>query len=247
MNIQADPIVLLPGWSFTPTVWEPLIAALDQRGIHRDRLLTPELPLEQRLTLAQRLDDLGSRLPARAHLIGWSLGGELALAWAQRMPERTASLTLLSSTPCFMNRSDWSAGQSATLLDDFDQRLAANPAALLKRFSMLIRHGDAEAGRDRTLADDLARMNELDPGRLATGLSLLREIDLRATAGTIKVPTLLIHGKQDAVVPIAASEWLEQALSHAELLEIDHASHALPVTHCAEIANFIAARIGASA
>ena len=146
-----------------------------------------------------------------------------------------------------MNRTDWSAGQPASLIDDFDQRLATNPTALLKRFSMLIRHGDAEAGRDRALAEVLSQMNDTDSDRLAAGLSLLREIDLRAAAATIQTPTLLIHGKQDAVVPFAASEWLARTLSRAELLEIGNASHALPLTHAADTANWIADRIGVPA
>ena len=235
------PIVLLHGWGFTPAVWAPLIEALTSLGIDRDQIHTPALPLH-----APELQDdspaWADLLPPDAHLVGWSLGGELALSLALTRPARLASLTLISSTSCFLNRDTWTAGQPATLLNDFDQRLAEDPAALLKRFSMLIRHGDAEATRHRGLSAELQTMYETDADRLATGLHLLRDIDLRHRVQTLRVPCQLIHGTHDAVIPFAAAEWLQRALG-ADLYGIDGASHALPITHPTQIASLLAARM----
>lgn len=238
MIAHATPIVLLHGWGFTPAVWAPLITALEHRGMQPEQILAPLLPLHTGTTLAHAVGTLMKQLPARAHIVGWSLGGELALALAQTAAERVASLTLVSSTPCFMNQADWSVGQPASLLDDFDQRLAVNPAALLKRFGMLIRHGDADASRDRDLTDMLNQANDTDPMRLAAGLALLRHIDLRTTASPIKMPALLVHGAHDAVVPLAAAEWLQQTMN-ATLCPIEGASHALPLTHHEALADMI--------
>lgn len=232
-------IVLLHGWGFTPAIWAPLIDALTSRGIKRDQIHTPALPLH-----ASGLHDcqqaLVDMLPPDAHLVGWSLGGELALSLALIAPERWASLTLISSTPCFLNRGTWAAGQPAMLLDDFDQRLADDPAALLKRFSMLIRHGDADAARNRNLATELQTLHDADPVRLATGLSLLRDIDLRRDVQPLGIPCQLIHGTQDAVTPFAAAEWLHPRLG-ADLHGVDGASHALPITHPAQIVSLLVA------
>lgn len=241
MNTRATPIVLLHGWGFTPEVWNPLANTLVKLGLQRERILTPALPLQPQQSFAQTIETLAASLPPRVHLLGWSLGGELALALAQAHPERVISLTMIGSTPCFMNRDGWTAGQPTTLLDDFDQRLAANPSALLKRFSMLIRHGDTEASRDRSLADTLAAMNETEVGPLAAGLTLLRETDLRAIAPLITIPTRIIHGTQDAVTPLAAAAWLQQSMPDATLHAIDGASHALPLTHGDELARLIVA------
>jgi len=229
------PIVFLHGWGFTPKVWAPVVEALVLGGVEREHIATPALPL-QTGDLRQNLDALSTVTPERAHIVGWSLGGELALAFANRQPARIASLTMIASTPCFMNRHDWSLGQSESLLDDFDQRLADNPAALLKRFSILIRHGDAAAGRDRVLADTLAQANEPDPVRLAHGLQLLRDIDLRLSVSAATPPTLLLHGTADAVVPIAAAAWLAER-PNVSLTPIEGASHALPLTHAVQIAD----------
>lgn len=238
--MQSLPIVLLHGWGFSPAVWSPLIDTLVQAGVSRDRLLTPVLPLSAGPSPEDALRALASQLPERSHLVGWSLGGEFALALAQTLPERVASVTLIASTPCFMNRDDWTQGQPSSLLDDFDARLSTNPAALLKRFSMLIRHGDAEASRDRALTEALGSCYESDPNRLATGLHCLRQIDLRAKMPAMATPCMIIHGTHDAVVPISAATWVQQQIG-ASLHPIEGASHALPLTHTRELADLLRA------
>ena len=112
--------------------------------------------------------------------------------------------------------------------------------ALLKRFALLIRHGDESASRDRNLTDTLMQANDTDPARLGAGLTLLRHIDLRTTTSPMKMPCLVIHGTHDAVVPLAAAEWLQHRMG-ATLQPIGGASHALPLTHGAVLANRIIA------
>ena len=233
------PIVLLHGWGFMPGIWGPVIEQLQQRGIDMP-ITAPALPLDGHISQLTAIESLFDTLPDTAHLVGWSLGGELALAYALCFPERVSSLTLISSTPCFMNRPDWDLGQPATLLDDFDQRLDDSPAALLKRFSSLIRHGDNTAMRDRALTDCLLNQSEPDTDRLASGLRFLRTIDLRGACNTQTElpPITLIHGTADSVVPMAAAQWLAQRLQ-ATLTPIENASHALPLTHAVQIAEHL--------
>lgn len=235
MTMQT-PIVLLHGWGFLPGIWDPVIEQLQQRGIDLP-ITAPALPLDGHISQLTAIESLFDTLPDTAHLVGWSLGGELALAYTLCFPERVGSLTLISSTPCFMNRPDWELGQPATLLDDFDQRLAESPAALLKRFSSLIRHGDNAAMRDRALTESLLNQSEPDLERLTSGLRFLRTIDLRGACSTQNElpPITLIHGTADSVVPLAAAQWLAHELK-ATLTPIENASHALPLTHAEQIA-----------
>lgn len=234
------PIVLLHGWGFLPGIWHLLIEQLQQRGLN-EPIKVPALPLDGNISQLTAIESLFETLPDTAHLVGWSLGGELALAYALCFPERVSSLTLISSTPCFMNRPDWDLGQPATLLDDFDQRLAESPATLLKRFSSLIRHGDHTAVRDRMLTESLLSQSEPDTDRLTSGLRFLRTIDLRGACSTQTElpPVTLIHGTADSVVPLTAAQWLAHNLK-ATLTPIENASHALPLTHAAQIADKLA-------
>jgi pimeloyl-[acyl-carrier protein] methyl ester esterase len=236
MTAINTPMVLLHGWGFLPSIWHAVTDQLERHGV-KTSINTPPLPLSGNVSQLTAIETLFDTLPESAHLVGWSLGGELALAYTLCFPERVKSLTLISSTPCFMHRPDWELGQPATLLDDFDQRLLENPVALLKRFSSLIRHGDSTAMRDRALSELMQQKAEPDTERLTSGLKFLRTIDLRAAciAQTDLPPISLFHGSEDGVVPLAAAEWLSNELK-ARITIFDHASHALPLTHAKEIA-----------
>lgn len=234
----ALPPVLLHGWGFTPRVWQPLMNVLDDAF----PVLTPALPFTGHL--AEDLDQLATTLPPRVHLAGWSLGGEIALAYARRYPDRVASLTLIASTPCFLQQTDWTTGQPASLLDDFSQRLVDNPAALLKRFAMLIRHGDPEAAKNRGMADTLQAAAETDTTRLKYGLALLGSIDLREVMSeAFAVPLQLIHGEADAVIPIGAAIALHTSLASTRpstrLHILTGASHAIPLSHAPTLAQHL--------
>lgn len=229
-------MVLLHGWGFLPGIWHAVIEQLERQGLGIS-VTAPALPLSGNMSQLTAIESLFDTLPDTAHLVGWSLGGELALAYTLCFPERVSSLTLISSTPCFMQRRDWELGQPATLLDDFDQRLIESPTALLKRFSTLIRHGDTTAMRDRALSEALQEHAEPDAERLTSGLKFLRTIDLRAACSTpTDLPQInLIHGSADSVVPLAAAQWMSNQLK-ANLIVFEQASHALPLTHAEQIA-----------
>ena len=233
------PRALLHGWGFNPQVWQPLLNTLNALSVvpNDPEILIPPLPLTG--SLEKDLAQLAHSLPKRAHLVGWSLGGEVALAYALKSPERVASLTLIASTPCFSEQIGWSCAQPLSLLDEFAERLADNPVALLKRFSMLIRHGDNCAAKDRTLTKSLQELAETSNVRLLNGLSLLRCIDLRdLLTNPMAVPVQVIHGDADAVVPITAANRLS-ALTNARCHILTAGSHALPLTHSETLAHHL--------
>ncbi len=57
--------------------------------------------------------------------------------------------------------------------------------------------------------------------------------------GRIDVPTLLIHGDDDRLAPVAISQYLVSAIPNAEALFIENGSHMLPVTHAPLLADVI--------
>jgi pimeloyl-[acyl-carrier protein] methyl ester esterase len=66
---------------------------------------------------------------------------------------------------------------------------------------------------------------------LAAGLGWLRDTDLRADAGGIGVPTLLVHGARDQLVPVEAGRWLAKAIPGARMHELADAAHLPFFTH----------------
>ncbi len=223
------PLVLLPGLGFAPSVWDGLRRGLARHftpsdmplpGFDGGRAMPPDANIEQ------WLDALLPRLPrGKACYLGWSLGGLLALALAARYPERVMALVTIGSNPRFCRDRDWRSGLPKRWFDDFQARAEDNPAAALRRLLLLTAHGEAAP---RALAAQL-RPHALPgaPGAFASGLSLLRRAELRATLGTLRVPVLQLLGGCDALVPAALATPLRRLSGDGQRIAVlPHAGHA---------------------
>jgi len=175
-------------------------------------------------------DVLTAQLPDTPHIIiGWSLGGMLALRLALHGISQLRGLVLLAATPCFRMRPDWPHGCSDDVFDDFRKCLNEDSERLLGRFFALMLQGD-DIQRRRYLAivrQAVDRRNPATRAGLETGLSLLDTLDLRLSLADITLPALVVHGSQDAIVPIEAGRFLAHQLPHADMhmLQAGHALH----------------------
>jgi len=64
-------------------------------------------------------------------------------------------------------------------------------------------------------------------------------VDLRKELPRITQPTLIIHGEADAIVPVAAAQWLAQTLPNAKFITLPDAGHVPTMTHAQVIAQEI--------
>jgi pimeloyl-[acyl-carrier protein] methyl ester esterase len=183
---------------------------------------------------------LATALPARVTVCGWSLGGQIALAWAQRFPAQVGRLVLLATTPRFVCADDWPHGMTSAEFEEFAGEVASDPRRARLRFLALQATGDVAAHAVlRELREAIAHGGEADAKSLAAGLQCLRETDLRAALSKIEQPALVMHGVNDAVIPHAAGEFLARALPHAEFASVAGAAHAVFLTREAMIAQRI--------
>lgn len=200
-------------------------------------LYTPDLPgyggtpLPDPYTAEALADRLAAIHPTPCNVLGWSLGGMVALAWAARHPHQVQTLVLVGTTPVFVNRGDWAFGLEPEVLDGFVQALMHDPRATLLRFLALQARG-GEAAR-RVIARLRMLLDETLPARatLAAGLQLLRTVDLRPSVFAVRCPTLVIHGDYDALCLPAAGRWLAQHLPAARLSLHERAAHAPFLSH----------------
>ena len=242
-------LVLLHGWAMSPAAWAPLQAELGALPT-----LTPALPghgagapRPQAPGLAGWADALAATLPqgaAGAIVVGWSLGGLLALELARRHPERVARLVLIGATARFVADETGSPGLGTEVVEGFRRGFASDPGATLKRFIALQCLGEADRRRTQqavgaALAPDADRFPP-DPV-LADGLAILADSDLRPQLGEIRPPCLIIHGEHDALMPLAAAQALAAALPAAELRVLGGSGHALPLSRPADCARLIEA------
>ena len=175
----------------------------------------------------QTAQALAAALPENCLLCGWSLGAMLALQAAGLAPQRIRKLILVGATPSFTQRADWSHAQPPALLETFSDALAGDAATTLKRFITLFNQGDTQARLvGRSLVTQLLATPLPVTASLLTGLDWLREVDLRQQIASIDVPTQLIHGENDPLMPLAAAQWLAKTLPRAQLEVFSGAAHA---------------------
>lgn len=224
MNVRD--IVLLHGWCFSAGVWSDLAPRLAPRF----RLHVPDLPgygLEPACapyTLESMTDAVARAAPRRCHVVGWSLGGEVALAWARRRPRQVRRLALIATTPCFTSRPGWSCATTPAVLQEFRRSLVADRAGLLARFTAAQAKGDARA---RQFAGVLKRLSERDTSDdvLAAGLAVLARADLRAALPGVRQPTLVLHGAHDRIVPPVAGRRLATTLPNGSFSLLRTCAH----------------------
>lgn len=242
MPSTRPPLALVHGWGMNARVFDALAAALapdfdvavfDLPG-HGGRA-----PLAAN-TLATWADDLAARVAPGTTLLGWSLGGQVALRAALDHPEKIGRLILLAATPRFVADADWPAGMAAPDLEAFGASLLADPQATLLRFLTLQTRGvSGQKALLQQLRDTMFRQPPAHPAALAAGLAMLRDTDLRLAAATLAQPALVLHGALDTLTPAAAGAWLAQNLPRAQHVELDRAAHAPQLSHPDQVADAI--------
>jgi pimeloyl-[acyl-carrier protein] methyl ester esterase len=227
------PLVLLHGWGMNAAVWEPLLAGLGEHFA----VTVIELPGHGASEpVAGGLDAwagacLGAA-PSMAHWLGWSLGGQVALAAALRAPGRVAGLSLVASTPRFVQGPDWPDGVPAATFTQFADALALDPAATLKRFLALqVRGSDDARATLRRLRTELDARAPASVEGLAGGLSILATTDLRAGLRDLRCCTHWLFGGRDTLVPPDAAGAVSRLLPDAAIDTIAGAGHAPFLSH----------------
>jgi len=228
-------VVLLHGWAVHGGMWGPWTEELARRA----RLHFIDLPGHGRsawpagtATLRDLARAVSPYVPNGAAVLGWSLGGMVALELARSRPGDLAALVLVATTPCFLARDDWPAGMNSAVLDGFAAGLAGDYRRTLSNFLALQTWGDEHATQAlRSLRANLDAHGEPDPQALAAGLEILRTADLRAELAAIAIPSLVIAGEHDRITPVAAGRELASRLPSARFVEVPKAGHAPFLSH----------------
>ncbi|HLI22151.1 MAG TPA: alpha/beta hydrolase [Stellaceae bacterium] len=158
----------------------------------------------------------------RVHLVGLSLGGWTAAELAVRDASRLASLTLMDApgivAPGIEPRDLTSLDETQAIRDTyFDAKMAED--ALARAFAP-----DNEAVRraNRSLVKKLA------------GLQRYHDPLLQRWLHRIRIPTLIIWGENDRMLPLAYGETWRQAIPNARLVAVPRCGH-LPIQERPEI------------
>jgi len=177
------------------------------------------------------LDALGV---ARAHLVGISMGGALAQIIALVHPHRVASLTLISTSPAVpsdteLPRMSEEAGArfAAVPEPDWSDRLAVieRGVALMRASAAPSRPFDEEGARTLVARDVDRAINYAS----AENHHLLGGDDpWRKRLGSVRAPTLVLHGTEDPLFPYGHGLALAAEIPGARLIPMERVGHELP-------------------
>ena len=220
-------LVLIHGWGCDSRTWKPLLESLQK--IASVTLIdlpgfgaSPPLP---EFSLDAVMEQIQRQLPAKSVVMGWSLGGMLAVKLAERFPERVEAVITLAANAKFVADKSYSSAMSRAINRQFNENFAQEPQLALKLFGGLLVQGDEN---ERSL---LKQLRADHPGEVTgnwlQALQLLSVLDNRATLAQLRQPGLHIYAEKDALVPVAAAVALTEINPQQEILVLENTAHAL--------------------
>lgn len=225
---RAPVVVFSNSLGTTVEMWDAQVRALasrylclryDTRGHGRSPTVGAPFTVDDLADdLAGLLDGLGI---AKAHVVGLSLGGMTAQAFALRHPQRVEGLVLMATAAFLPPKEAWdervrivNAKGMAAIVDTVMQRwftpdtLALGPEIV-------------RPVRERFLA--------IDPKGYAACCLAVRDMDLRTVIGGIAAPTLVVAGEDDPATPLDKAEEIVSLIPGAELTVVPEAAHLIGV------------------
>lgn len=191
------------------------LVLFDKRGTGlSDRVAPDRLP-----SLEDRMDDVRAVMDSagceRAALFGISEGGPMSVLFAATYPERVTHLVIYAS---YARRADAEPDYGAELVDFIERRWGT---------------GDVLAARGGTLADNpavkegLARMERQSatPSAAAAMVRMASAIDVTDVLSVLRVPTLVLHRRDDPNLRVEAARSLAEGIPGARFVELEGTDH----------------------
>jgi len=138
----------------------------------------------------------------------------------------------LGSNAQFMASDGWPHGMRPAVLDGFIEELITNFNRTLQVFLML-QAQDGEHAREtiRQLKSQLYLHGDPDESALRGGLLLLKNTSFVERLREISIPTYLMAGTRDTMVPLAACEKMKEQIPEAKLFVFERSAHAPFISH----------------
>ncbi|HRQ32820.1 MAG TPA: alpha/beta hydrolase, partial [Anaerolineales bacterium] len=229
------PVILIHGFSVPSFIYDPTFKFLSQAGLQILRYdlfgrgLSDRPPVRNNLDfflrqLTELIETL--RFTRKVHLIGLSMGGLIASAFAARRPERIASLVLIDPSGAKALDASWALRfaripvLSEIVFGQLSERILVNSAAkdlygpvLVARLQEQFRSQMRYKGFTRSILSTIR--NDM----------LGAHLDIYRALGKLDLPTLLFWGRNDRTIPFEQSDLLRQTMPNVELHVIEDCGH----------------------
>jgi 3-oxoadipate enol-lactonase len=225
-----DPVLMIMGlglsggawWRTVPVLSRSLrVITFDNRGVGRSRARLPSYTTEA------MADDAVSVLDAagveQAHVYGFSLGGMVAQQLALRHPRRVRALVLGATHP----GGPRAVRPSAEVIEFFRRR-ASMTAEDAARASVPFNYGPRcrREHADRIAEDIRRRLTYSFPEQAYRAQIVAATLhNSYRRLKRIEAPTLIVHGQEDRMVPVANAEILSERIPRSRLRILEQAGH----------------------
>ena len=242
LNIQESGkgpnLVLIHGWGMNNLVWQSWLADLEKSY----RVICVELPghgdseYGEYWKINELLEAMAEQLPSNCSVLGWSLGGMVALAYASEYPQRINGLVMLASTPKFVQSADWLYAQPKDMFDAFADSLVKKPLVTIKRFLKLQTDGGEPSKEiNNFLKNVIKKSDETSKIGLVSGLDILCHNDFRELLKNLTCPIMMLLGEKDRVVPVEVGNESININPRVEVCVIGGATHVPFLSHPFEV------------
>lgn len=222
---EGTPVLLVHGFPFDAALWDPQFAALGQTF----RLIAPDLrgfgnSTEGEYSMEAFARDLAGLLDRleieRVVLGGLSMGGYVVFEFWRRYPERVMALVLADT------RADADAPE---VLDkrtaQQEQVRSSGPDDLVTPMTQALLSDDTRTDHPEVVRA-LEDVMQQAPSAWIGGLQAMKErADSTGDLSSISVPTLILVGENDALIPVELSRAMHERIPSSRLVVLERAGH----------------------
>jgi pimeloyl-ACP methyl ester carboxylesterase len=241
---QGEPVVLVPGLLFGAHHWQPQIDALkadhdviavDLRGQHHTQTTDDPAGYD----MWNQMEDVYGLIQqlgiAPVHYVGLSMGGFIGMRMALRHPEALRDLVLIDTTDLPEEP------EKVEMYEAFRKEVEGggleNVAPAMPPIFFKAAYIDGQPDKVEEWLDELRAGNHQGTAHASRGVDNRDDVSDRTP--TISVPTLVIHGTEDAAIEMDRAEALASRIPGARLETVEGAGHQSNVDSPDEISRLL--------
>jgi len=235
-------LILIHGWGINKAVWHQL----EQNLLDDIKIVAIDLPgygQEDHIPSPYNVNNLAQVIAPHVQqaeqsiVLGWSMGGLVAIELAKLYPQKISQLILVASNPKFVQAADWKFAVEKQVFINFANELKKDIKKTIRRFIAIQAMGSPTAKEDiKTIYGLIAQHQPADYDSLNKGLDILLSSDQRDSLLSLTLPVLMIAGDKDSLVKLDALQYLceqniQQHQNNLSLQVIEGAGHAPFISH----------------
>ncbi|MDK1290637.1 alpha/beta fold hydrolase [Pseudoalteromonas umbrosa] len=218
IDLKVQRLAMVPGTQCNDRLWERVMPLLG------DHVNPCHVAIEQCTTRTHMLDKIGDELNPSGHLLGFSMGGYLALEYALANPDRVDSLVLIASSAFGLNREEKQARDAMSTFLKTNTYSGMSTGRIRQFIS-------SKRWQDKALVNVVKEMDKTLGG--ATLLNQVQETsdreDLSARLGSLTCRVLVIAAQDDQKVSSQDLQRMADMLPNAQLTVFNDCGHMVPL------------------